>query len=414
MTTHQGLRPAAGASGRRLPGLPTVDDDAASLRGRTVVVAALRAAYAWSVRLERQQAMPEISRMAAIVMAAFGPGRGPTTPREFVTALAGKELGTLLDGAGEIDGEMAAAVLLTEDGELTDAAYSLGAEFVVPLGVPSDNAEWLPSWTRMRSEEIRRRTFKALVDRGDQKYYVAGRRLLIEHPAGEDKDELRELLAEQGFSGLTRYSEPQGDQVYRLDDGSGWWWPCKECWWPMGVTGGKPARVRCRYALHKALYEAIAPEKGQRSPRLRPVGEFTATRAPRARRTENAWCVDPGVWRHIVVPGRTELRLHDQLSRLKRSDGSTIRVDLWPEVDGVVDAFDLHVHVGRGYRVDVKEYRTIWRLVADLREKPPRAPVLLPKDCEWQKERVAALSGITVYTETEFMRMIRRALRGEG
>ena len=387
--------------------------DAAGERGRTVTVAALRAAYAWSVRRERPQAMPEISRMTAVVMAAFGPGRGPTTPRELVAALAGKDLGTLLSGVGEIDAAVAAASLLTADGDLTDAAYDLAAELVVPLGVPSDEADWLPSWTRMRSEEIRRRTFKALVDRGDHDYYVRGRRFLIENPAAESHDDLRDLLAASGISGMTQYRQPREDQVYRVDDGSGWWWPCRRCGWPMGVTGGKAARVRCRYEPHDALYEALAPEKGRRSPRLRPVGETTPTKVPRAREAEGAVCVDAGVWRHIVVPGCTELRLYEQLSQLKRQDGSNVRVDLWPQEGGVMDAFDLHVHVGRGYKVDIKEYRTVWRLVTDLRDKPPRAPVLLPKDNAWQKERVAALSGITIYTEAEFMHTIRKALRAE-
>ena len=129
------------AGGHPLAGEAIVAD-AAAARGRTVLVAALRAAYAWSVRRERpKEAMPEICRMTAVVMAAFGPGRGPTTPGDFVAALRGKDLGTLLSDAREIDAAVSAAMLLTEDGQLTDAAYDLAAELVVPLGVPSDDAE---------------------------------------------------------------------------------------------------------------------------------------------------------------------------------------------------------------------------------------------------------------------------------
>jgi hypothetical protein len=405
MTGRRGGSRRTNAGEQRRDG-PAAEEDL-TVRGRDVTVAALRAAYAWSVRNERPQAMPEISRMVAVVMAAFGPGRGPTTPRELVTALTGRRLGTLLGHFGNLDTAMAEAEILTAEGRLTDAAYDLAAEFVVPLGVPSDEAEWLPSWTRMRSEEIRRRTFKALIEHGDDDYYVAGRRFLVEHPAGEDRDGLRELLAESGISGLTCYTEPSGDQVYRVGEGPGWWWPCKVCRWPLGVIRGSVTRVRCRYAPHKALYEVIAPQGKQRSPRLRPVGDGATTGLPRAYSAADAWCVDAGVWRHIVVPGCTELRLYEKLSRLRWNDGSAVAVELWPQLDRV----DLAVHIGRRYEVDVKEYRTVWRLVTDLRERPPRAPVLLPRGHEWQRERVAALSGITVHTESDFLTMLRRELR---
>ncbi|MDQ3578799.1 MAG: hypothetical protein M3443_14660 [Actinomycetota bacterium] len=59
-----------------------------------VVIAALRAAYAWSVRLADHRAMHEVARMTGVVMAEHGPGIGPVTPREFADALHG-ELGAL-------------------------------------------------------------------------------------------------------------------------------------------------------------------------------------------------------------------------------------------------------------------------------------------------------------------------------
>ena len=125
---------------------------------------------------------------------------------------------------------------------------------------------------------------------------------------------------------------------------------------------------------------------------------------PEAFDAESALCVTPAVWRSIVVPGSTELRLAAKLSRLGA------RVALWPGTRP--DAYDLDV-VARSLtvRVDLKEFRSAHRLVAKLRSDPPRVPVLLPRTHEWQKEHLdSALRGVTVLTESWLVAAVRSAV----
>lgn len=110
-----------------------------------------------------------------------------------------------------------------------------------------------------------------------------------------------------------------------------------------------------------------------------------------------------GVWRFVVVPGSSELRVKRNLEKL----GAT--VELWPGID----TYDLRVRAGAElFEVDVKEYRSAHRLIADLRAKPPRARVLLPKTHEYQLETLkTALPSLRLTTETKFHSEVRRALR---
>ncbi len=68
------------------PWLTGPPDDPAE-RAHRVVAAALRAAYAWTVRRQRHEAMREVARMTGVIMEAHGPGRGPTTPLDLIGCL---------------------------------------------------------------------------------------------------------------------------------------------------------------------------------------------------------------------------------------------------------------------------------------------------------------------------------------
>jgi hypothetical protein len=76
-----------------------MDASLAARRGR-VVTAAVRAAFAWSAGDRDVRAFREIARMTGVVMEALGPGQGPVTPGELVTALQ-RPLGEILPARPE-------------------------------------------------------------------------------------------------------------------------------------------------------------------------------------------------------------------------------------------------------------------------------------------------------------------------
>lgn len=402
----------ARARGRGRPGRPSQnpsdppeqDEEAADRdrerRLRTVTVAALRAAYAWSARSSQADAMLEIARMVGIVMEAFGPGRGPTDPVALATLLRAP-LRVLLAPLGA-DEAIARTVLLDDAGGLTDAAYDLVSEYVIQLP-DTEASAWLPTWTRMRADSIQRQAFQALTSRHSQADYVTGRRFLIEHPAARSADELRELISLTGLPASAVYADLARDQTHRDSVGAGWWWPCPVCRWPMRIAGHS---VRCRYQPHDTLFEIRRPGRVVPVPELTVVGEKDVETIPEALDAAGALCVDPGVWRHIVVPGCTEIRIYERLRMLKARDGSRAAVELWPDTD----AFDLRVIAGAVFTADVKEYRSAARLIAALREKPTRAPVLLPHGHEWQKSEIERALSVRVYDEDEFVAKVRGAL----
>jgi hypothetical protein len=168
-----------------------MDATLAARRGR-VVTAAVRAAFAWSAGDRDVRAFREIARMTGVVMEALGPGQGPVTPSEFVSALQ-RPLGQILPAqteagaASTVDGT-ADAVLLTEDGRLADAVFDLGCEYVQDVMASLDPAtEWLPSWTWMQAEQVEREVFGRLIEGGSDDDYRAARRFLVEFPAGEEQ-----------------------------------------------------------------------------------------------------------------------------------------------------------------------------------------------------------------------------------
>src|SRR5690348_16289457 len=64
-------------------------------RRARIASAALRAAYAWSVRDRERRAFGEICRMVGVVMFELGPGTGPATPTDLIAYLR-QPLGGLL------------------------------------------------------------------------------------------------------------------------------------------------------------------------------------------------------------------------------------------------------------------------------------------------------------------------------
>jgi hypothetical protein len=371
--------------------------DRARQRQSRVVAACLRAAYAWAERESRPAAMREIARMTGVVMEALGPGHGPASPMQLVSCLR-RPLGELVTLAGEepgsADDAITAAVLLDGD-RLSDAVYDMACEYAEQLTAAAETAAWLPPWTRMRAEQVENEAFSALVESGDKDTYTRARQLIVEYPAGEREELSAQIVAARARCPV-KYSALSADQQYTALGGS-WWWPCPACRWPMTVTG---EAVRCRYRPHQAVYQA-APGRARTPPRLLRTGDRALGSTPRARPAGGAVCVDPGVWRFIVVPGASELRIATDLEKLGAD------VLMWPEMD----SYDLHVHAGTLERqLDVKEYRSARRLIEDLRSRVPRAAVLLPKSCEHQADLIAAaLPSVTVVTETLLRRQVRQA-----
>ena len=367
-----------------------------------LVAAALRAAYAWSERAGHPEAMKEISRMTGVVMEALGPGTGPAAPMQLVGFLR-RPLGELLSLASPgrdvaADDPVSEAVLLRPDGRLADAAYDVACEYARQLAQSFETAEWLPPWTRMRAEQIQNQVFAALVESGDQDSYTRARRFLVHYPAS-DRPGLSARLAAAGTRCAARYSAVPPEQRYPGADGQ-WWWPCPACKWPMTVTGDQ---VRCRYRLHQAFYQAVPGQAATSPPRLLRTGDRRTRAVPRPWPARDAVCVDPGVWRYIVVPGASELRIAAALEKA----GAEVR--LWPGMD----AYDLLVRAGTlERRLDVKEYLSARKLIEDLRDSPPRAEVLLPATHEHQADLITtALPSLQVVTETALRRQVRQAAR---
>ncbi len=374
--------------------------DAPPERAHRVVAAALRAAYAWTVRRSQREAMREVARMTGVVMEAHGPGQGPTTPLDLVDCLR-HPLGQLPVVAAAGDETITRTVLLDAADQLTADAYDLACEYALPVGGPPETVDWLPSWTRQHADQIRDEAFQTLREGRSQESYVASRRFLIEHPAGP-RAELQELISETGVRPPRRgYADIPGEHLHRAASGETWWWPCPDCRWPMAVSG---PTVRCRYRPHAAVYRLAVGRTRSSRPTVTRIDEGRP-RGPRpvAQSAADSCCLEFGIWRFVVVPGASELRVARELT----ARGAA--VELWPDQD----SYDLRVLAGgQEFRVDLKEYRSPHRLIAALRSRPPRARILLPRTHEHQLGSLrAALPSLQVTTETRFHTEVRRALR---
>jgi len=373
-------------------GLAPVDDVA--LRRERVITAALRAAFAWSVREQRPDAMYEIAKMTGVVMEAWGPAGGPATPMGLVARLH-EPLAGLLAFAETADETIDAVRLLEADG-LSPAAQNIACEYVLPLNGETEERPWMPRWAWMRADRIREQAFRGLNASRDQEHYVAARRFLIEYAAGTREQIGDALSALPGPPPDPHFIDLPADRVYLGLDGSRVWWPCPVCRWPMRVAGG---RVSCLYPPHAARFHLI--DSG--TPELRRLGESGSGALPASHAAEGAVCAEHGVWRFVIVPGCTELRIAKDVEALGA------QVELWPDRD----AYDLRVTAGSTViTADVKEYNSVHRLVQRLREKPARARILLPRTHEHQRTVLkSALPAAKAITETQLRAAVRRGTK---
>lgn len=359
-------------------------------RQERVIAASIRAAYAWTVREQfAQYAMKEICRMTGVVVEAHGPGRAPTGPMALVEALR-RPLSELSLPGYETD--FTAIKVLDAKDRLTDDAYNLAAEFACSLSRDSERTEaWLPRWTRMRADRVSREVFRKLVESGDQEVYVNSRRFIVENPCARE-DTLLDARVKAGARPAGSYNLLAAHQKYVADDGVEYWWPCPVCKYPMTV---ETEHVRCGYRWHEARFQLDATAT---RPKLLKIDSHGGPQASAAQRAEGVVCVEPAVWRSVVVPGVTELRIANRLSKYSE-------VRLWP----CLDSYDLHVVIG-DFQYDVKEYASVDRLIADLRERRADAVILIPKTHAEQVE-ILRTERFAVVSERDAVRLARRAAK---
>ncbi|MEV6370134.1 hypothetical protein AB0L86_24925 [Micromonospora musae] len=376
-------------------------------RRARITSASVRAAYAWSVRDRERRAFEEVARMAGVVMFELGPGRGPVTPLDLVRCLR-RPLGELLprlpDEDGGCYGAGADEVVLLGDGDvLAEAAYDVGSDYIREVVNGLDpSQDWLPSWSWMQANDVENELFAKLVAAGDEAAYRTARQFVVECPADAEQRLAEECNGRQAKR-VARYVPITDGQAYRCGERR-YWWPCRVCGWPMDVQG---RIVRCRYRYHMASYQVTERTKGGGPTLIRvdqrlPAG--VVRRLPERRDAEGAVQVEEPVWRFIVVPGATELRL----ARLLRDDGAGVK--LYPGCD----RYDLDVVVGdRRWDVDVKEHATVEGLLRHIRTNPPAARyVVLPDTHAGQAHAVRdALARYTVLTERQLLSQVKGTLR---
>jgi hypothetical protein len=350
--------------------------DPCAQRRDVLISAMVRAGYAWSVRHQERDAWREMARMVGVVMAASGPGRGPTTVEALIDALQKPLAETAPELFGGTDvGE----VRVLKDGDLNDEVLERCCEHVVEVLAQQDfGARWLPSWCYMRAELVERDAFHRLYDDATEKEYTGGRKFLIEHPAGVFS-ELR--AGERDAMGLKRTSvEYEPIPTSRLHQGL-WWWPCPTCRYPMRVEG---SRVWCGYGPHQAEFylRTLASSRGGLLLARRDEGVKGRTPAARAYRPEGeeaTVCVPESVWRHIVISGVTELELFGWLERQRLKFPELVEIELFPGKD----AADIRVAVPRGgytKLLDVKDVFDATRLAEEILNKPLAAEVVVLPD----------------------------------
>ncbi|MER5905154.1 hypothetical protein ABT150_34590 [Streptomyces mirabilis] len=297
------------------------------------------------------------------ILAARAPGR-PLTFTVFRELLSG-DLSRLLPETVPAE-EMEGVRLITPDGAFEEDFFDLEIEQRVVLrALAKTTRDGRPTSTQILEAEMDQdRVFSALRKRMDQDAYVHGRSSLIRTPAGSDK-ELRRLNLP---SSVAEFYRPVAfDSVWDR-----WWFACPVCRWPMRVTlhagrgGARTGSVRCFHRPHAAWgadFTFKIPDLG-RPPALvplsvpvRPAGEQAVLfpdlggKMPEPVPVEGHKALTRGVWRWTTVPGLVEIALYDALAARGLSPV------LWPELD----AYDLHVEVGRGreaaeFRIDVKDY----------------------------------------------------------
>ncbi|MCC3326477.1 restriction endonuclease-related protein [Nocardia abscessus] len=354
---------------------------------RLITSAALRAAVAWSQRETRTEAWRELSRMTGVVMQVVGPSDTSFTPTMLIEKLH-QPLSSLV-GLGS---PVSDVVLLNADGSVSDAAVDIACEYAEGLFTDSADPakDWLPSWTWQRQEQVERAVYSGLIAHGDQHAYEATRRFLIEHPAGDSR-RLVDLRNEAGARNVAEYGLIGPDRVWP-GGSSGCWWPCPVCRWPMRVG---PHMVTCDFRHHEARFRLSDPAKSEPWPLLLPLTGLHPS--PAAITTDGSVCLELSVWRHITVPGVSELALEGELQKIP-----DVQVDMWVGLD----AIDLLVQVaGRKFEVDVKDQVDPFMIAG----RPPAAHHVVVPD--YRAAQLPALRDLLpdkkVWTFSKFVKHIR-------
>ncbi|SOE24896.1 restriction endonuclease-related protein [Streptomyces sp. OK228] len=377
--------------------------DAQYALGRKVISAALRAGVAWTRRLEEPRAWHEISCMHGVIQGHLPLGAGPETPAGLVGSLTRPLRSWVpLDWSG-LPAEMGDLVIL-EDGhdqrpaQLTEEAYEVGCSYLEVLFDPATGGldggrDWLPTWSWQTAEQTEHAVYRQLVS-GSQAQYVAGRLMLVEVPTGTE-DSILEEYTRRGGARMQVY-RPLPAERSCVRAGAVWWWPCPVCAYPMRLTG---ELLRCDFLPHQRKARVLL------RPGRRPGDPPETVNGPAglaACRGEGVLCLDWPVWRHLTVPGLTEVELMRWLER------KGLEVERW----GEMDSWDVGVTLPNGRcLVDVKDVANEQNII----DRPPRAKtIVVPSHrSEQVKPLRAALepSGYTVHTVASFKRMISTQLQ---
>ncbi len=354
-----------------------------------VTTAAVRAAVAWSQRQAHPAAWRELSRMTGVVVHALGPMHTPLEPTRLIELLHGPL--SALVGSGSPVSEV---VLLEPDGEVADAAIDIACEYAEALFENSSDPArtWLPSWTWQRREQVERSVYEGLIANGDQRAYEATRRFLIEHPVGDARS-LVQLRNEAGARNVAEYSPIGPDRTWP-GGGSAYWWPCPICRWPMRV---KPPLVACDFRHHDARFRLVTPARHDDRPSLVAL-TVERLNTPVAVAADGSVCLAPSVWRHVTVPGISELATETALEEIKG-----VHVEMWLGLD----AIDLLVQVGgRKLEVDIKD-RVDPIMIAE--DAPTAQHIVVP---DYRRAQLPILRDLLsdkhIWTIREFVKYVRK------
>lgn len=250
-------------------------------------------------------------------------------------------------------------------------------------------------------EEVEQRVIKLAMinvagDRNAVQRYTEFRRFLVTN-AFAAQCEAAEAIQRVGLD-LARCYGHVAASARGVLQGHEMFYPCPRCRWPMTRRG---AVVSCERSPSCLNAGARFMSRGESLIALGPL------QSPDPVVCEGQVALVPGVWRYTVLPGLEEI---DLAKRLDAIPGA--QVELWP----YVDAYDLDVRIGeRQWRVDVKDYASLLRLVRHLRERPARTPmwIVVPDIRREQvpvlQRNVPADAHYSFACTTEFIRLVRAA-----
>jgi hypothetical protein len=329
----------------------------------SVVTACVQAANLWSSGRgtpgDRWQLVAELHGVVALAHLAHEGSGLPLV--DFVDGLAG----TLSPLLPETLREGCDEVPLIERGQLSSEAADLLRENLAPSTTVERVAEW--GWESLRAEKIQGWLYDQLLATGSQAGYVAGRRAVIDHPAG-DMVEINDLAKDVGLPRSGLYDAIPAWALIACR-GEQYWFPCPICRWPMRF---QMDRVSCMYPPHERATGSAAVRLGRSGPprlgawrddRVRHLG-IEGPVEVEARVAAGDVCLVQPVWRYSTIPGLEELHLARELLSIEG-----VAVEMWPRTD----AYDLLVEIPRrGWRrkVDVKDYADPGRLGAALGRNP--------------------------------------------